>query len=236
MEKPVALVTGANRGIGLEATRRLARAGYVVALAARRPDAAEETAEKLAAEGLDVVPLTLDVTQSESVRAARRLVEERLGRLDALVNNAGVLAGEDRSRPGLEVPVEVVRATFEVNTFGPLRVTQAFAPLLIAGGGGNVVNVSSIMGQLASAGPGYLAYRSSKAALNMVTRVLAAELAPHGVRVNAVHPGWIRTRMGGPEAPGRPEEGAEPIVRLATLGPDGPTGGFFGPGLKPLDW
>ena len=235
METKVALVTGSNRGIGFEVVRKLARRGYRVVLAARRRAAAEEAAGRLSAEGLEVWPLELDVSDDASVQAARRLVEERLGRLDALVNNAGVLSGDDRRLPGLEVPVEVVRATFEVNTFGPLRVTQAFAPLLVRQGG-NVVNVSSIMGQLASAGPGYLAYRSSKAALNMITRVLAAELAPHGVRVNAVHPGWIRTRMGGPEAPGRPEEGAEPIVGLATLGPDGPSGGFFGPDLKPLDW
>ncbi|WP_287371444.1 SDR family NAD(P)-dependent oxidoreductase [Oceanithermus sp.] len=235
METKVALVTGSNRGIGFEVVRKLARRGYRVALAARRRAAAEEAAGRLSAEGLEVWPLELDVSDDASVQAARRLVEERLGRLDALVNNAGVLSGDDRRLPGLEVPVEVVRATFEVNTFGPLRVTQAFAPLLVRQGG-NVVNVSSIMGQLASAGPGYLAYRSSKAALNMITRVLAAELAPHGVRVNAVHPGWIRTRMGGPEAPGRPEEGAEPIVGLATLGPDGPSGGFFGPDLQPLDW
>ncbi|WP_287416569.1 SDR family oxidoreductase [Oceanithermus sp.] len=235
METKVALVTGSNRGIGFEVVRKLARCGYRVVLAARRRAAAEEAAGRLSAEGLEVWPLELDVSDDASVQAARRLVEERLGRLDALVNNAGVLSGDDRRLPGLEVPVEVVRATFEVNTFGPLRVTQAFAPLLVRQGG-NVVNVSSIMGQLASAGPGYLAYRSSKAALNMITRVLAAELAPHGVRVNAVHPGWIRTRMGGPEAPGRPEEGAEPIVGLATLGPDGPSGGFFGPDLKPLDW
>lgn len=235
METKVALVTGSNRGIGFEVVRQLARRGYQVALAARRFSAAEEAAGRLVAEGLGVWPLELEVTSAASVEAARRALEERLGRLDALVNNAGVFLDEDRRLPGLERPVEVMRATYEINTFGPLRVTQAFAPLLLRQGG-NVVNVSSVMGQLASAGPGYLAYRSSKAALNMVTRVLAAELAPHGVRVNAVHPGWVRTRMGGPEAPGRPEEGAGPIVGLATLGPDGPTGGFFGPGLKPLDW
>ncbi|GEM89183.1 SDR family NAD(P)-dependent oxidoreductase [Oceanithermus desulfurans] len=235
METKVALVTGSNRGIGFEVVRKLARRGYRVALAARRRAAAEEAASKLTAEGLDVWPLELDVSDDASVQEARRLAEEHLGRLDALVNNAGVLLDEDRRLPGLELPVAAVRATFEVNTFGPLRVTQAFAPLLLRQGG-NVVNVSSVMGQLASAGPGYLAYRSSKAALNMVTRVLAAELAPHGVRVNAVHPGWIRTRMGGPEAPGRPEEGAEPIVALATLGPDGPSGGFFGPDLERLEW
>ena len=233
MTKRVALVTGANRGIGFEVARQLAGRGYLVYLAGRDPGAAEEAAGRLGAEGLAVEPLVLDVTRSDSVTAARRAVEAASGRLDALVNNAGVLL--DEGVAGLEVPIETVHATFEVNVYGALRVTQAFAPLLVQARG-NVVNVSSIMGQLASAGPGYLAYRSSKAALNMITRVLAAELKPHGVRVNSAHPGWIRTRMGGPAAPGTPEEGAEPIVWLATLGPDGPTGGFFGPGRRALDW
>jgi len=233
MNKPVALVTGANRGIGFEVVKKLAQKGYHVFLGGRNLAAAAEAAAKLAAAGLEVEPLELDVTRPESVQQALVQVE-KLGRLDALVNNAGVLL--DEGVPGLQVPVETVHATFEVNVYGALRVAQTFAPLIVASEGGNIVNVSSIMGQLTYAGPGYLAYRSSKAALNMITRVLAAELKPHGVRVNSAHPGWIRTRMGGPAAPGTPEEGAEPIVWLATLGPDGPTGGFFGPGNKPLDW
>jgi len=211
----------------------LAEKGYLVFLGARDRASGVEAADRLARQGLAVEPLELDVTDDGSVRSALAVVE-RAGRLDALVNNAGVLL--DEGVPGLEVPVDTVHATYEVNVYGALRVAQAFAPLLIASDGGNIVNVSSIMGQLAYAGPGYLAYRSSKAALNMITRVLAAELKPHGVRVNSAHPGWVRTRMGGPAAPGTPAEGAEPIVWLATLGPDGPTGGFFGPGNKPLDW
>ncbi|WP_293180837.1 SDR family NAD(P)-dependent oxidoreductase [Oceanithermus sp.] len=233
MEKPIALVTGANRGIGFEVVRGLAERGYLALLGARDAAAGEEAAARLREVGLAVEPVRIDVTDDVSVNAALAAVKDRYGRLDSLVNNAGVLL--DEGVAGLEVPVETVHATFEVNVYGALRVTQAFAPLLVRARG-NVVNVSSIMGQLASAGPGYLAYRSSKAALNMITRVLAAELGPHGVRVNAAHPGWIRTRMGGPAAPGTPEEGAAPIVWLATLGPDGPTGGFFGPGNRPLDW
>ncbi|WP_293170589.1 SDR family NAD(P)-dependent oxidoreductase [Oceanithermus sp.] len=233
MEKPIALVTGANRGIGFEVVRGLAERGYLALLGARDAAAGEEAAARLREVGLAVEPVRIDVTDDVSVNAALAAVKDRYGRLDSLVNNAGVLL--DEGVAGLEVPVETVHATFEVNVYGALRVTQAFAPLLVRARG-NVVNVSSIMGQLASAGPGYLAYRSSKAALNMITRVLAAELRPHGVRVNAAHPGWIRTRMGGPAAPGTPEEGAAPIVWLATLGPDGPTGGFFGPGNRPLDW
>ena len=233
MEKPIALVTGANRGIGFEVVRGLAERGYLALLGARDAAAGEEAAARLREVGLAVEPVRIDVTDDVSVNATLAAVKDRYGRLDSLVNNAGVLL--DEGVAGLEVPVETVHATFEVNVYGALRVTQAFAPLLVRARG-NVVNVSSIMGQLASAGPGYLAYRSSKAALNMITRVLAAELRPHGVRVNAAHPGWIRTRMGGPAAPGTPEEGAAPIVWLATLGPDGPTGGFFGPGNRPLDW
>ncbi len=233
MEKPIALVTGANRGIGFEVVRGLAERGYLALLGARDAAAGEEAAARLREVGLAVEPVRIDVTDDVSVNAALAAVKDRYGRLDSLVNNAGVLL--DEGVAGLEVPVETVHATFEVNVYGALRVTQAFAPLLVRARG-NVVNVSSIMGQLASAGPGYLAYRSSKAALNMITRVLAAELGPHGVRVNAAHPGWIRTRMGGPAAPGTPEEGAAPIVWLATLGPDGPSGGFFGPDLQPLDW
>ncbi len=234
MGKPVALVTGSNRGIGFEVSRQLATRGYLVFMGARDAAAGELAAEKLRAEGLSVAPLQLDVASEESVAAARRRLSDEAGRLDALVNNAGVLLDEGVS--GLEVPIETVKQTFEVNVYGALRVSQAFAALLVASGGGNIVNVSSIMGQLAYAGPGYLAYRSSKAALNMITRVLAAELKPQGVRVNSAHPGWIRTRMGGSAAPGKPEEGAAPIVWLATLGADGPTGGFFGPGNKALDW
>jgi NAD(P)-dependent dehydrogenase (short-subunit alcohol dehydrogenase family) len=234
MEKPVALVTGANRGIGFEVVRGLAERGYLALLASRSAADGEEAAAKLQNLGLAVEPLLLDVTDAASVAAAHKLVRQRYGRLDSLVNNAGVLL--DEGVPGLQVPIETVHATFEVNVYGALRVAQSFAPLIVETGGGNIVNVSSIMGQLAYAGPGYLAYRSSKAALNMVTRVLAAELKPHAVRVNSAHPGWVRTRMGGPAAPGTPQEGAKPIIWLATLGSDGPTGGFFGPGRQALDW
>ncbi len=233
MKNKVALVTGSNRGIGFEVVRGLAERGYLALLGARDAAAGEEAAARLRAAGLAVEPVQIDVTDAASVNAALAVVKDRYGRLDSLVNNAGVLL--DEGAPGLDVPVQTVHATFEVNVYGTLRVTQAFAPLLVRARG-NVVNVSSIMGQLASAGPGYLAYRSSKAALNMITRVLAAELEPRGVRVNSAHPGWVRTRMGGPAAPGTPEEGAAPIIWLATLGPDGPTGGFFGPGNQPLDW
>ncbi len=200
METRVALITGANRGIGFEAAKQLFARGYQVVLSGRDRAAVERAAAEVGA-----VPLVLDVTRAEDAEAAVRFVRERFGRLDALINNAGVLL--DEGVRGLEVPVEVVARTFEVNVYGALRLAQAFAPMMVAQRYGRIVNVSSIMGSLTHAGPGYLAYRSSKAALNMVTRVLAAELKGTGVLVNAVHPGWVRTRMGGPAAPLSPEEG-----------------------------
>jgi len=229
MEKRVALITGANRGIGFEAAKQLLGLGYKVILSGRDPEAVERAAAEIGA-----VPLVLDVTREADAKAAVRFVRERFGRLDALVNNAGVLL--DEGVRGLEVPVEAVARTFEVNVYGALRLTQAFTPLMVERRYGRIVNVSSIMGSLAHAGPGYLAYRSSKAALNMITRVLAAELKGTGVLVNAVHPGWVRTRMGGPAAPLSPEEGARALVWAATLPEDGPTGGFFEGEGKPLPW
>ena len=229
MERRVALITGANRGIGRAAAEALLVRGYAVIAAGR-----DRAALELVADEIGAYPLVLDVTRESDVAAAFEHVVARFGRLDALINNAGVLL--DRDEAGLEVPPEKVRATYEVNVLGALRMSQAFAPLMVRQRYGRIVNVSSIMGSLAQAGPGYLVYRSSKAALNMVTRVLAAELAGTGVLVNAVHPGWVRTRMGGPEAPLSPEEGARALVWAATLPDDGPSGGFFEGEGKPLPW
>ncbi len=229
MEPRVALITGATRGIGYAAAARLAALGYRVVVAGRDPGAADRAAAEVGG-----VPLVLDVTREADAGRAVAFVEAEFGRLDALVNNAGVLL--DREEAGLGVALEKVRATLEVNALGALRLAQAFAPMMVRQRYGRIVNVSSIMGSLAQAGPGYLAYRTSKAALNMITRVLAAELTGTGVLVNAVHPGWVRTRMGGPEAPLSPEEGARALVWAATLPEDGPTGGFFQGEGKPLPW
>ncbi len=229
MSKRVALITGANRGIGFAAAGALLQLGFEVIVAGRDPVSVEAAAGKLGA-----VPLTVDVTRAEAVERARAFVEENFGRLEVLINNAGVLL--DREARGLEVPLEAVEATFRVNVYGALRMSQAFAPLMVRQGYGRIVNVSSVMGSLAGAGQGYLAYRSSKAALNMVTRVLAAELSGTGVLVNAVHPGWVRTRMGGEAAPLSPEEGARALVWAATLPDDGPTGGFFQGEGEAIPW
>jgi NAD(P)-dependent dehydrogenase (short-subunit alcohol dehydrogenase family) len=223
----VAVVTGANRGLGLEVARQLRQRGYEVVLCARREaDAAR------AAAPLHAVPAALDVTSTAQAEALAELVRARFGRVDALVNNAGTMdPAADRSP--LEADPYAVLRELDANTVGAVRVSKALALLLSRGA--NVVNVSSGMGGIAEMNGGSLGYRLSKAALNAFTRVLHAELAPRGIHVNSVCPGWVRTDMGGARAPRSVEEGAAGIVWAATLGPDGPSGGFFRDG-KPIAW
>ncbi|MCB1549827.1 MAG: SDR family oxidoreductase [Hyphomicrobiaceae bacterium] len=232
-----ALVTGANRGIGLEVVRQLATAGVRVALGARSIDKGRAAAARLSAAGLDVVAVALDVTSSEQVSSAVAEVANRFGRLDILVNNAGIMidgtSGGDGTAASLRE--DVLARTFDVNTYGALRVSQAVAPIMRARRYGRIVNVSSGLSQLSRMGGGYAAYRMSKVALNAMTRVLAAELAPSGIKVNVMSPGWVRTDMGGAGAPRSVAEGADTIVWLATLPEDGPNGGFF-EDRKPMDW
>jgi NAD(P)-dependent dehydrogenase (short-subunit alcohol dehydrogenase family) len=218
------LVTGANRGIGFEAARQLARAGLDLVLSARDRDAGEEAAERLRDKGLDVRCEQLDVSSDESVRACARRLDADGVAVDVLVNNAGVL----RSGGILDVDDDLVRDTLEVNLLGPLRTARAFLPGMIERGYGRVVNVSSGAGSLTEATPYTPAYSISKAALNMLTRHLAFAAEGSGdVKVNAMCPGWVRTDMGGGAAPRSAEEGADTIVWLATLPAGGPTNGFF---------
>jgi NAD(P)-dependent dehydrogenase (short-subunit alcohol dehydrogenase family) len=221
----VALVTGANRGIGAEIARQLAADhGFLVLAGARDPDAIEGSAQ--------LVPLALDVTDQASVDAARERVEAEPGRLDVLVNNAGVYGEPD----GPETyDLERAHEVLEVNTFGPWRMIQAFLPLLRASDAPRIVNVSSGGGQLADMGGGRTAYRMSKAALNVLTRNLAAETAGSRLKVNSMCPGWVRTDMGGSAAPRSVEEGADTGAWLATLPAEGPTGGFFRD-REPIPW
>jgi NAD(P)-dependent dehydrogenase (short-subunit alcohol dehydrogenase family) len=222
----VAVVTGASRGLGREIARQLARRGIRVVMTARAAGAGEAARAALAAEGLSVAFRQLDVTNVEQARTLARWVEEEHGRLDVLVNNAGVLLDPKGARVATG-DVEVARQTLETNVLGPLIVTQALLPLMRRGGYGRVVNVSSNLGQLETMGAGTPAYRISKAALNALTRTLAAELEGTGIKVNAMCPGWVRTDMGGPSATRSVEEGADTAVWLAMLPEDGPTGGFF---------
>lgn len=183
-----------------------------------------------AAEG--TVPIELDVTDPASVAVAGARVDADPGRLDVLVNNAGVYGDPDRAA---EYDLGLAHEVLEVNTFGPWRLIQAFLPLLRESPSPRIVNVSSGAGQLAEMSGGYAAYRLSKAALNALTRTLAADEAGSAIRVNAVCPGWVRTDMGGPGAPRSVAEGADTAVWLATRSDDGPTGGFFRD-RKPIPW
>ena len=214
-----ALVTGANRGIGLEAARQLGEAGLDVVLTARDADAG-----RAAAAALDARFEQLDVASDESVRECAARLDRDGIEVDVLVNNAGVLL----SGGILEVDDALVRETLETNLLGPLRTARVFMPPMLARGYGRVVNVSSGSGSLTEASPYTPAYSISKAALNMLTRQLAFAAEGRGdVKVNAMCPGWVRTDMGGGAAPRTAAEGADTIVWLATLPSDGPTNGFF---------
>jgi NAD(P)-dependent dehydrogenase (short-subunit alcohol dehydrogenase family) len=222
----IALITGGNRGIGLEICRQVAAHGLSVILTARDAGEGKAAAKALQDGGLDVEFQRLDVTSCRSIRACVAAVAERRGRIDVLVNNAGVLLDPRGSR-FLGSKLDTYRETLETNFFGPLQLAQAVIPLMKANRYGRIVNVSSGMGQLSDMGTGSPAYRVSKTALNALTRILAAEFRGSNVLVNSMCPGWVRTRMGGESAPRTPEQAARTAVWLATLPDDGPTGGFF---------
>jgi NAD(P)-dependent dehydrogenase (short-subunit alcohol dehydrogenase family) len=225
MQPPrVALVTGANRGIGLEVCRQLARAGLRVILTSRDLAKAEAAAHTIRDTG-SVEPARLDVLDRRSIDALAADLTARGGHVDVLVNNAAILVGEGDGV--LDVPADDLRRTFETNVFAPIAVSQAFVPGMVERRYGRVVNVSSQAGQLSSMSTYAPAYSMSKAALNAFTRQLAAATTGTGVLVNSACPGWVRTDMGGPSAPRSVEQGADTIVWLATLPVKGPTGGFF---------
>ena len=225
-----ALVTGANRGIGLATARALSRAGFDVVLTARRESDAGAAAATLRAEGLDVRPEALDVADERSVRnCAGRLASAGLA-VDVLVNNGAVL--HDGSLLGLES--KLWRASLDVNVLGAIWTARAFVPGMLARGYGRIVNVSSGWGAFSEGLDGPASYSVTKAALNAATVVLARSLTGD-VKVNACCPGWVRTRMGGAEADLSPDEAAPDIVWLATLPYDGPSGGFFRHRQR-IDW
>lgn len=226
-EKRVALVTGGNKGIGQEVCRQLAQREYTVILSGRDQKRVDEAVTELTGENLDVVGLVVDVTDPTSVAFAEKFVARRYGRLDVLVNNAGVMLDTGRIKQFETTDIERVRESFEINYFGPLRLCLAFVPLMKQQGYGRIVNVSSTMGQLTDSRPDFVGYRSSKTALNQLTRLVALDTEGHDITCNSVCPGWVRTDMGGPEADRSAAEGAETIVWAATLEADGPSGGFF---------
>ena len=223
-------MSGANRGIGLEVVRQLAQRGFTAVLGSRDLEKGRAAAEGLG--GLDVDPRRLDVADPGSVRELASELEDAYGRLDVLVNNAATLY--DTWQTGVDADLDVVHEALETNLFGAWRTAQACLPLLRRSEHGRIVNVSSGGGALSSMGAGTPAYSVSKAALNALTRILAAELRGDRILVNAVCPGWVATDMGGPG--GRPvEQGGASVMWAVLLPDDGPTGGFFRDGRQ-LDW
>jgi NAD(P)-dependent dehydrogenase (short-subunit alcohol dehydrogenase family) len=221
-----ALVTGANKGIGLEIVRQLAQAGFRVFLTARSRQRGEETVHKLQQDGLNVEFLPLDVTDETSIEQLTKELASRIGRLDVLVNNAGILLDAPNASV-LEVEPDVIMQTLQTNTLGPLRLIQKLVPLLAKSDAGKVINVSSGGGQLADIGDWAPAYSLSKTALNAVTGMMAAALKDKGIAVNSICPGWVRTDMGGSSAPRSVEQGADTVTWLATEAPSDLTGKFL---------
>jgi NAD(P)-dependent dehydrogenase (short-subunit alcohol dehydrogenase family) len=222
----LALVSGGNRGIGFEICRQLAAHGLAVVLTARDASKGKAAAKELQDAGLNVEFHRLDVTSCRSIRACVAAVAEKRGRIDVLVNNAGIMIDPRGSR-FLDSKLDTYRDTLETNLYGPLQLAQAVVPLMKAHRYGRIVNLSSGLGQLAEMGAGTPAYRISKTALNALTRILAAEFHGSNILVNSVCPGWTRTGMGGESAPRTPAEGADTTVWLATLPDGGPSGGNF---------
>jgi NAD(P)-dependent dehydrogenase (short-subunit alcohol dehydrogenase family) len=239
-DRRVAVVTGANKGIGLEIARQLARKGATVYVGARDPARGREAVGKLRAEGLDARALALDVTDEKSVTAAAATLETEAGRLDILVNNAAIAIDDG---PPSTVSADVLRRTYETNVFGLVRVTQALLPLIRRSDAGRIVNLSSGLASLSLnsdpswpfASAKYLAYNSSKSAVNAITVQLAWDLRDTNVKVNAADPGYVATDMNQHQGVSTVEQGAAEPVRLATLPADGPTGGYSN-SEGPLPW
>ncbi|MGA2927857.1 MAG: SDR family oxidoreductase [Solirubrobacteraceae bacterium] len=230
-EPRVAVVTGANRGIGLEVCRQLAERGMTVILTSRDRDRGEAAATGLAQRGLDVRARPLDVADATSAERFAGWAREHLGHVDVLVNNAAI--DYDTDQRAVAADLERVERAWQTNTLGAWRITLALLPLLRAGTHARIVNVSSEAGSISEIGPGTPGYRVTKAALNALTRIVASELRGERILVNAVCPGWTATEMGGG---GRAiPAGAASVIWAAVLQDDGPTGGFFRDG-QALAW
>ncbi len=231
----VAFITGGNKGIGLETARQLGKLGIIVVIGSRDLEKGTAAAQKLKAEGVQAQALRFDITKPTDYRAAYDYFDKHYGRIDILINNAGVSKESFGPNKTSATPVDVVRETFETNFFGTVALTQTLLPLIRKSPAGRIVNLSSILGSLTlhadPKSPIYsakaFAYDASKTALNAFTIHLAHELANTKIKVNSAHPGWVKTDMGTDAAPMEIPDGAKTSVRLATLGDDGPTGGYF---------
>jgi NAD(P)-dependent dehydrogenase (short-subunit alcohol dehydrogenase family) len=240
--KKIALITGANKGIGLETARQLGQQGIAVLVGARDEVKGNQAAEELRKAGLDAHGIVIDVNKADSIQKAAARIERDYGRLDILVNNAGVMIDDQKKKPS-EQSLDVWRKTFETNLFGLIATTQALLPLLRKSDGGRIVNLSSILGSInLHATPGspiydmkLPAYNVSKSAVNAYTVQLAYELKDTTIKVNAAHPGWVKTDMGGEGATMDIPDGAKTSVALATIGTDGPNGAYMHMG-ETLPW
>jgi NAD(P)-dependent dehydrogenase (short-subunit alcohol dehydrogenase family) len=233
LDKRVVLVTGANRGIGLEVCRQMGKLGYQVILTSRDEEKGGTACQALAAQGMAVNFCPLNVSSEDSIQAARDFVLKNYGQLDVLINNAAVFLDHESSI--LNISMDILKKTMETNTYGALRICQVFLPMMEEKKYGRIVNVSSQLGQHARMHPNWSAYRLSKLALNGITQMLAEAIRTPNVLVNCCQPGHVRTEMGGSSAPLSVEEGADTIVWLATLPKNGPNGKFFSKRRR-LDW
>ncbi len=239
--KKIALITGANKGLGFEICRQLGKHGMTILVGTRDKKRGSTAVDKLKAEGIDAHSTIFDVTHEPSVDRAAEFIEQEYQRLDILVNNAGIM--ENPTHKASTTPHDILRDVFETNFFGAVTVTQAMLPLLAKSDAGRIVNVSSSLGSLTMASDPaspyadvkIFDYDASKAALNSFTIHLAAELRDTPIKVNSACPGWIKTDLGGENAPGTVEQGADTPVWLATLPADGPSGGFFN-SRQPVPW
>ena len=231
----VALVSGGNRGLGLETCRQLAELDFLVYLGSRNLDAGIEAAKSIGRENVEAVKL--DVNSEASIDALAQHIEYGPGHLEVLVNNAGIMIDGDDGGPAsiCDADIDVIEKTLQTNTLGAIRLIKAMLPLMERASDARIVNISSGMGQLCDMGGRNPGYRISKTALNAVTRIFAAELDPNKFKVNAVCPGWVRTDMGGAEADLSLAEGVDTAIWLATSADARDSGGFYRR-RKPIDW
>jgi NAD(P)-dependent dehydrogenase (short-subunit alcohol dehydrogenase family) len=232
----VAVVTGASRGLGRAAGEALARQGYTVIMAMRNPDKKMKDMEKLKSEGLKIVTAELDVADTISIGKFISFITKTFNRCDVLINNAGIFNDDTKtSGSPLSTAIDVIKKSLETNTFGPLLMIQGLVPFMKNNGYGRIVNVSSGMGSFDEMDRGYISYRMSKTALNVITKLAAAEFAGTDILINSVCPGWVKTDMGGPGAERLIPEGISGILWAATIPKGGPSGGFFRDG-KQIKW
>lgn len=231
MKNKIALVTGANRGMGFAVSEKMAALNYHVIMVGRNDSALKEKTSQLIAKNLSVEAFHADMKEEKDTSKLIEFVTEKYGHLDALINNAGIYIQENI----FSSDENILRETMEVNTFAPFRLMKGFVPLMKKQGYGRVVNVSSGHGTIEGSSTSCPSYCVSKVSLNMLTKLFASEVSGTNVKVNSICPGWVRTDMGGASAPRSIEEGIKGTVWAATLEDDAPNGGFFRDG-KPIDW